>query len=196
MAKPKSKTLAAKTAAKEAPAKKAPVLDADPADVAQRVEKVLGLIAAIEAELGGLEELTEDARKYSNGRFREEESPNITTVLDTADAFPNLFVALAARDRGEDDDVFETGPTRDDLARRDQMARVEAALEPLAQRVGDTVLVLGARVREVSTPAYAIARVAASLHPKLRVMLAPATKSYAASAAKGQPVKKAKRTGA
>lgn len=95
------------------------------------------------------------------GRFRDGESSAVTALLDTADAFPGFFVALADKDHGTDAAVFETKPTRDDLVRRDHLARLAGALDPMTQGVSDTVLALGGSVREVSTRAYAVARLAA-----------------------------------
>ncbi|MEO7331215.1 MAG: hypothetical protein ABI193_21750, partial [Minicystis sp.] len=151
------------------------------------------LIEQIEAELGPLHEVTDEERKHTTGRFRDGESSAITAVLDAADAFPSFFAALAARDHGKDDAIFESQPTRDDLARRDHLARLFGALDPVTQGVSDTVLGLGERVREVSAPTYAIARLAATMSPKLRAKLAPATKFYGAPAAKAQATRKSRK---
>lgn len=169
------------------------LIEADPADVGRRVDEAIALLSQVGEALGALEELREDARKFSNGRLRDTESKAISTVLNAADAYPHLFVALAAKDHGVNDEVFETQPTRDDLARRDHLARLAGALDPIADGVSDTLLALGSRVREVSTPMYAIARVAATVHPKLRAALAPATKVYGAAAAKAQQTRRAKK---
>jgi hypothetical protein len=186
----------AKVSKKQKASKKAPLITADPAEVGKRVDAVLSLIAQIEEELGPVHEYTELERKHTTGRFRGGESIAITAVLDTAEAFPGSFAALAARDHGEDDAVFETQPTRDDLARRDHLARLFGALNPMTQGVSDTMLGLGERVREVSTPTYAIARIAATVNPKLRAKLLPATKFYGAPAAKAQATRKSKKKAA
>lgn len=194
MAKPKTPKTP-KAPKKQPPTKKEPILSAPPDEVGKRVDAVLALIEQIEAELGPLREYSDGDRKHSGGRFRDGESSVISAVLDTADAFPSFFVALAARDHGKDDAIFESQPTRDDLARRDHLARLYGALDPVTQGVSDTVLALGDRVREVSTPTYAIARLAATMNPKLRAKVAPATKFYSALAAKAQATRKSNKAG-
>ena len=184
-----SKNASKKTAA----AKISPLLTASPEEVGKRVDTILALVLQMEIALGSLVENSDDERKFSNGRFRDGESAAITGILDAADAFPSLFVALAEKDNGSDDTVFESQPTRDNLARRDHLARLAGALDPLTRGVSDTLLALGSSVREVATPAYAIARVAASVHPKLRAKLSKPTKYYGAAAEKAKQTKKTKK---
>src|SRR5262245_58213431 len=114
----------AKSKTPKQPQKKTSLLTADPAEVGKRVDAALALIAQAEEALGPLVELSEDARVHSNGRLRDGESAALLNLLDTADAFGSLFAAIADRDRGTDDGAFESGPTRDNLARRDHMARL------------------------------------------------------------------------
>jgi hypothetical protein len=183
----------AKPRSPKPPAQKTSLLTADPVEVGKRVSAVLALLAQAEEALGPLVELSEDARLHANGRFRDGESAALENLLDTADAFSSLFVAIADRDQGADADAFESKPTRDNLARRDHLARLAGALDPLTRGVGDTVLALGASVREVTTPAYAIARIGASLHPKMRAKLAATSKYYGAPAVKAPQTKKKSR---
>ena len=184
-----------KASKKSADEKLSPLLTASPEEVGKRVDRMLALILQMESTLGSLVEYSDDERKFSNGRFRDGESVAITGILDAADAFPPLFVAIAAKDNGSDDAAFESQPTRDNLARRDHLARLAGALDPLTRGVSDTLLALGTSVREVATPAYAIARVAASVHPKLRAKLGKPTKYYGAAAEKAKQTKKSKKAG-
>ena len=168
------------------------ILTASPQAVGARVDEAIALIQQAEALLAGLIELSDDERRHTAGRLRDGESAAITAVLDAADANPGAFAALAEQDHGTDATRFETQPTRDDLARREHLARLVSALGPLTTRSSDTLLAVGTRIREVSTPAYAIARIAATVNPKLRSKLAPATSFYSAPARKAQKTKKGK----
>jgi hypothetical protein len=170
-----------------------PINNAAIADVRGRVDVAVILIGEAMAALGPLVEFDDEERRHSNGRLKNGEDVAVTSVLDAADAFPTLFVALASKDRGKDDTVFESEPTRDALARRIQIARLASALEPLAQGLSDTMLSLGEDVREVAVPVYAIARVAAAINPALRAKLKAATAFYTAISARGLKTKKNKK---
>jgi hypothetical protein len=63
----------------------------------------------------------------------------------------------------------------------------------MTQGVSDMMLGLGERVREVSTPTYAIARIAATVNPKLRAKPAPATKFYGAPVEMAQATRKSEK---
>ncbi len=184
-AKPRIRALVRKTLA--------PINDVSLADVGQRVDRAIALIDDATAALGPLASLGDDARRHSNGRLKNGEEAAVASVLDAGDAFPTLFAALADKDRGKDDTIFESAPTRDALSRRTQIARLVAALEPLSQAVSDTLLSLGEDVREVAVPAYAIARVAATVNPALRAKLKAATAFYGAISARGAKTKKNKK---
>lgn len=169
------------------------LLSAPPSEVEARVNGVMALLAQAEDMLGGLVELTLEERKFSSGRLRSGEPEAITSLLDAADQMPEHFIALAAKDYGSDDAVFESAPTRADLARRAHLSRLSGVLTRLSQGVSDTVLVLGEHVREVSVPAYAIARTAAPLDSRLRTSIAPAVKHFGAASAKARVARRNKK---
>lgn len=180
MASSTKKSLPAKTTRARFDAGSRDVLDMPPDVLGRLVDQVIAEVSASLARLPGLATLSNDERIHSNGRLRDGEPEAMTAILDTADSRPAYFLPLAARDRGADENRFETGPCRDDLARRAHVERLRAALEPNFNRVGDTVLALGSRIRDVTMPAYALARVASAHDGKLREKLNPATDFFSA----------------
>lgn len=147
-------------------------------ELQKRIQKVASLLAQIEQALPNLIEFTDEERRVSNGRLRDQEHKALHAILDAADACPEAFVALAKRDRGKDDLVFETEPARDDLVRREALLPLLKQVEPLIQKINDTVLFLGGRAREITKPAYAIAVVAAEDNRVLKAKLQPAVKFF------------------
>lgn len=147
-------------------------------DLKTRVDRALALVAELNALLPELIELDLVSRKHSIGKLRDGETDAMRAVLDAADAEPDYFRALAGKDRGGDERVFETAPSRKALAERDELARLQRELRTFAQRLSDTVLHLGAQAREVTNAAYHIARVNSDADPKLKSLLAPAFRFY------------------
>ena len=147
-------------------------------ELRKRITKVASLLTQIEQALPNLIEFSDEERRVSNGRLRDEEPKAMYGILDAADACPEAFIALAKRDRGKDDLIFETEPAREDLQRREVLLPLLKQLEPLTQKINDTVLFLGGRAREITKPAYAIAMVAAEDNRALRAKLQPAVKFF------------------
>lgn len=165
------------------------------ADSGQSLAKVaaaaLSQIAAVRNALDKVDmaSLTADERAHSNGKLRDGEDVAVTAILDTVDAHPAHFQALAAHDHGVDDAVLETGPARDALARRNVFAPLAAELTALAARVSDDVLASGALAKDVSGPAYAIIKANAKLDKKLRASASKALDFYAKVAKRKAPAK-------
>lgn len=175
-----------RTTAKQAP-KKSPVSPPSSADVARKVDHWL---TQIEQALDTLDlaRLTAAERVTVGGRLRDGEEGALTDLLDTIDASPQTFVSIASIDHGTDDARVETEPTRQAIERRVALSPLADRLEQLARRVHDDVLVQGERIRDVTTPAYAILKVNAAVDPKLRKRAARVFDYYAA---RGRPSKKA-----
>ena len=166
------------------------------AALAKATAEVLADLAKMEAKLDAFElaALTADERLHSSGRLRDGEPALLGTVLDTVDAHPGRFQAIAASDHGVDDTVVETAPARTALARRALLAPLAAKLEALWTRVADDVLASGHLVREVTTPAYAIIRANAAVDRELRKAASTALDFYAKQARR-RPAPKAKNPG-
>ncbi len=148
------------------------------------------LLTRIEQKLDALDlaRLTTDERVTSGGKLRDGEEDAIGHLLDAVDSSPATFVAIASHDHGTDDARVETGPTRQALARRLALAPLATALAQLARRVDDDVLVQGERIREVTTPAYAILKANAVVDARLRKRAARVFDYYAS--ASRRPAKK------
>jgi hypothetical protein len=110
------------------------------AELAARVEKAEGLARQIIELFPGLTTLTTEERTHTAGRFRDGESAALSGVLDAVRLRPALFASLADQDEGHEPDRFETELIAERLARRDLLARVDVLLDPLADRLNDTVL--------------------------------------------------------
>lgn len=154
------------------------------------VKKARAAVSEAKAALTtvGLARLTSEERKVSAGRLRDGEPAVLTTILDTVDAHPALFVSLADRDGGKDPDALETGPARSALARFEALAALESELEELLTSVSDDRLASAAFVRSVTVPAYGIAKANAPVSPKLRKSIAGALDFYGKG--KARPKKK------
>ena len=169
-----------------------PLLEAPVSEVERFALRMGKLVDQVEEMMRDFPVLSADERAGSLGRFREGEEAIAGQMLDVVDAFPAHFAALAGRDRGEDDRVVETGPARDDLARRRALLTVAKRFAPLADRMADAVMVLGHNVRQLTVPAYRIGQVSAQSDAKLRGKLNPVAEFYAAGARKAQRTAKKK----
>ena len=156
------------------------------------VKKGIDALAAITADLEkhGLASKTPEERQHSNGKLRDGEDAAMVNVLDTVDAFPGLFQALAPHDHGKDDKVVETGPARVALSRRAAIAPLAAAARALADRLDDELLTGGETAKDVTVPAYAIIKANAEVMPALKKKAAP-TITFHAKRSKRTPAKKA-----
>src|SRR5262245_6566875 len=97
-------------------------------ELKKRVEKALELIGQVRELFPDLVELTEEERKYSQGRMRTDEPAAMRTVLDAVDASPEYFKSLADEDEGHDPNKFETDLLRDRLERRELYRQVAEAM--------------------------------------------------------------------
>ena len=169
------------------------------------IADVLATAQAMRASLDALDlaSLTEDERKHSAGKLRTGEPAAMTTILDTVDAFPQLFSALAAKDNGTNPNAVETAPSRASLARSQTLAPLAIVLESLVTRVSDDMLASAAAAKDVTVPAYAIGKASAASDAKVRKSLATAIDFYVKSSRhvgkaskSAKPAKAAKSTGA
>ena len=129
-----------------------------------------------------LAKLTADERLHSGGRLRDGEDEALSTVLDTIDAHGPTFQSLADRDGGVDPSALETGPARAALARRALFAPLASELEALLTAVNDDVLASADLVKQLTVPAYAIAKANAPVNAKLRKSVSGALDFYKKSA--------------
>jgi hypothetical protein len=107
-------------------------------------------------------------RQASSGKFRDGEAAVLVKVLDVVDAHPELFSVLAAHDGGTNPGVVETAHVREAIERKIAADRAVAAAELLAKALRDYALVTGEEIREVTSPAYAIIKINASIDASLR----------------------------
>ena len=105
----------------------------------------------------GLVGLTNEERIHSM-RLRTGEPAAITNIFNVVDQNPSLFQSLAARDGGTDEGTVETAPARASLARAQDLGPVVSALQQVLQLMTDDVLASTQTAKELSVPAYAIAR--------------------------------------
>jgi hypothetical protein len=165
------------------------------AELERRVARAEKLIAELRTLLPGLVSLSEEERKFSQGRMRTDESKALRHILDAVDIEPSYFKSLADDDEGLHTDHFETELLRERLDRRALLRRISDQLGDLHYGVDDTILTLGALVRPVALAAYRIAKTLAHTDARLRRAIAPAVAFYsgpsrAAAAKRGrEPVK-------
>lgn len=167
-----------KTIAKKTPP--ADILSADQAAVARSIADATKALHALRAALPALVSLTAEERSVSIGKLREDEPDAITSVLDTVDAHPQHFTALAERDAGTDPTKVETTPSRDALAKAALLAPFAYELEDFATEVDDTLLALNGAAREFSIAAYGIGRAVAKQDKQVKRTLAKALDFYSA----------------
>jgi hypothetical protein len=138
----------------------------------------------------GLHAMTDDERRYSNGRIRAGEGTQFLTLIDIMEAFPLFFEGLADLDEGIDPKQVETPLMRD----RVQRAEILANLLDDAAKLGglsDTVLHLRELVRDPMKDAYAIAKVMAKTNANLKTKLVTVINYYAAMAKAAAATRKA-----
>lgn len=170
------------------------VLDMPLDELESRVGQAGTLMKQAFALFPGLLVLTDEERRYSNGRFRNGEGQMYLTILAVMEAFPTFFEGLADLDQGVDPTKVETPLLRDRLQRAEILARL---LDPAGQLGGmsDTVLHLRSLVRDPVKEAYGIAKSMAKTNPKLKSMLAPVIDFYAAIARAAAESRKANLAG-
>ena len=156
----------------------------------KKVTRVVALIAAIDEELPGLLSMSADDRNHSEGRFRDKEEEALASVLDATEAAPQYFTVLADKDMGDDPKRFESEILRGRLARRNLLARVADAIDPLTAHIDDHLLHLGEKVRPVVLAAYHIAKPLSDHDEALASKLSTARTFYSAIAKRGVETKK------
>ena len=159
-------------------------------ELERRVVQAHGLMEQAVALFPGLFVMTDEERKYSNGRIRTGEGPQFLTLIAIMEAFPKFFEGLADLDQGVDPTQVETALMRD----RVQRAEILASLLDDAAKLGalsDTVMHLRELVRDPMKEAYAISKVMAKSTEKLKSMLAPVINFYAAMAKAAAAARKA-----
>ena len=147
----------------------------------QIISDALALSLALREKLKQLEfaKLTAEERLNSGGKLRDGEDAAMASILQVMDEHPSYFSALADKDGGVDDSRIETQPSRAALERRRSLAPVLRVLEEVTTSVSDEVLVNGEMVRNLTMPAYAIAKANCAFDPRLKRSLAPARDFYA-----------------
>lgn len=133
-----------------------------------------------------LAQLTPEQVKHTVGRIPPSELPALKIVVDLMDERPELFAVLANKDRGKDAKKVETTPTREALARFEDLAPLLGVLSSVHDKLEHEVLAQGARVRAVTSPAYQIAKVMSHSDDDVANTLGPAFTYY------GEPGRKAK----
>ena len=108
----------------------------------------------------GLHVMTDEERKYSNGRIRNGEGPQFLTLIAIIEAFPKFFEGLADLDEGVDPTQVETPLMRDRVQRAEMLAKLIDDAAKLGA-ISDTVLHLRELVRDPMKEAYAISKVKA-----------------------------------
>ncbi len=111
-------------------------------------------------------------RLTSIGKVGDEELDELEAILDTVDASPHIFAALAPHDGGTDPAKVETAPARRAIALLRALGPLTAAVSTLDDTISDMRLRLGTQVREMTVPARAIAKSNASLDGKVSSGLA------------------------
>jgi hypothetical protein len=138
----------------------------------------------------GLLVMTDEERKYTNGRVKNGEGPMFLVILSVMEAFPAFFEGLADLDQGVDPTKVETALMRDRIQRAELLARLLGSSDKLGA-MADTVLHLRGLVREPIREAYGIAKSMAKTNQKLSSMLAPVLNFYAAIARTAAAARKA-----
>jgi hypothetical protein len=150
-------------------------------ELERRVVQAHGFMQQVVDLFPGLFVMTDEARKYSNGRIRTGEGPQFLTLIAIMEAFPKFFEGLADLDEGVDPTKVETPLMRD----RVQRAEILAKLLDTAAKFGgisDTVLHLRELVRDPMKEAYGISKSMSRTNEALKMMLVPVINFYAAMA--------------
>ena len=127
-------------------------------ELRQRGARAKELVAELKTLFPYHRRYTEEERRHSLGRLRQDEAEMLGIVLDVVDYAPHYFTSLADQDEGQDPDRFETTLLRERLERREIMGEVAEAIEPFVRVVDDTALHYGELVRPVLLSAYRIAK--------------------------------------
>lgn len=159
-------------------------------ELKSRVGQAHALMQQAVALFPGLYAMTDDERKFTNGRIRDGEGLQFLKLIDIMEAFPKFFEGLADLDQGIDPKQVETPLMRDRVQRAEILAKL---LDDAAKLGGlsDTVLHLRELVRDPMKEAYAISKVMARSSDALKSMLASVINFYAAMAKASAATRKA-----
>jgi hypothetical protein len=149
-------------------------------ELRKQTKKALELAAELRSLFQELTELTEEDRKFSQGRMRTGEADILRSVLDAVDLQPEYFKSLADEDEGHDPGRFETDLLRDRLERRALYLQVADALDPIVTGLNDTALHFGGLTRPAVLAAYRIAKTLARTDRKMKTAIAKAIDFYRA----------------
>lgn len=159
-------------------------------EMARRVVLARGLMQQAFDLFPGLQVLTDDERKNSNGRIRKGEGPMQLVVISVMEAFPAFFEGLADLDEGIDPTKVETPLMRDRIQRAELLAQLLDNADKFAG-MSDTVMHLRALVRDPIKEAYGISKAMAKTNDTLKSMVAPVINFYAAIARAAAATRKA-----
>jgi hypothetical protein len=191
MSKNKKDDSAAKSSVKkdEAPAWST-VFDMPLDEMARRVVLARAFMQQAFDLFPGLQVLTDEERKSSNGRIRKGEGPMQLVVISVMEAFPAFFEGLADLDEGIDPTKVETPLMRDRIQRAELLAQLLDNADKFAG-MSDTVMHLRALVRDPIKEAYGISKAMAKTNDTLKSMVAPVINFYAAIARAAAATRKA-----
>lgn len=151
-------------------------------ELKKRTEKALALLAQAEELLPGLVEIPDEARRHSNGHYRNGEAEALESLTTLADKKPALFESLANDDQGNDPKRFEHGLLRDRLERAIILGPLVESLREFASPAEDTRLHLGELTRPVLLAMYEIIKPHARRDPQVASTCKPALDFFAAIA--------------
>lgn len=159
-------------------------------ELKKRVEKARSLLEQIEELFPGLIQLTDEARRHTNGHYRNGEAEALESLIDVAEKKPALFESLADDDEGRDPKVFEHKLLRDRLERAIVLGPLVTALIELVPATEDTRLYLGELTRPVLLAMYEIVKPHAKRDTALASMAKPALDFFSAIARTGAATRK------
>ncbi len=148
-------------------------------------------LGAVRTRIGAMTQMTADQRQHSSGRLRSDEPEQLVALLNLMDNHPAYFTALARKDRGTDPKKLETGPTREDIERRNILLPALALLDSIRDGVADSILRLGERARSLPMAGYAIADANSEHDEVLAADLAPIQNYFSENARRAARTRKA-----
>jgi hypothetical protein len=164
------------------------------ADLKSRVTKGRALLAQLRALFPEAQEMPQDDRQRSQGRFGLEESEGMRGVVDAMEAEPAVFASLADRDGGNDPKRLETELLRDRLDQHDAYLELAADTESFARALNDRALEIGALVAPPLRAGYEIAKPVSKNNPVIRRKIAKMLDYHGGNAAAAAAARKANRS--
>jgi len=149
-------------------------------ELASTVTQGRALVTSLAALLPGLVTLSVDERVHSGGKLHAGEVAALKKLLTAAGKHPELFVALADKDGGNDAAAFEPQPAIDDLDRLATLQPLAEDVASFAQSLADTLLSFGAAARAVGVPVHALINANKSVAPALASDAAEGLEFFAA----------------